>query len=176
MKNEQKKTYTKKQNIIGWTATILIFGGLIFGAIWGVNKVIDKYNAWTAENRQEQAEKARKEKEEQAEKARKEKEEQAEQARKEKEEQAEQARKEKEEQAEQARKAEFKAECKQVKYHMTYKKVENVLDGEGHVISEEQIGNDIVRQIEWVNEDGDKVVGVFKGDIITNWWGVCNYE
>jgi flagellar biosynthesis/type III secretory pathway M-ring protein FliF/YscJ len=69
-----------------------------------------------------------------------------------------------------------KAECEQIKYHMTYDEVREIATYDAEITSSEQIGEDLVEHAVWRNSDGAIVEVVMKNKIVTNWWGVCERE
>ena len=66
-----------------------------------------------------------------------------------------------------------KAECEQIKYHMTYEEVRKIATYDAEITSSEQIGDELVQHAVWTNSDGSILEVVMKNKIVTNWWGVC---
>jgi hypothetical protein len=66
-----------------------------------------------------------------------------------------------------------KAECEQIKHHMTYEEVRQIATYDAEITSSEQIGDGMVQHAVWTNSDGSILEVVMKNNIVTNWWGVC---
>ena len=66
-----------------------------------------------------------------------------------------------------------KAECEQIKYHMTYEEVRKIATYDAEITSSEQIGDELVQH--QFGQIGTVLFLeiVMKNKIVTNWWGVC---